>query len=512
VQRRAGAEVAVVGKKRTAKARSSARANVEARAAAVGDVHQAEEDPRVPWSGGTLTGAFGVTGLKRSGGRLLEEFHPKLRGHKADKVYREMADNNPLIGAALWLMEALVRQAKWRFEAPKDTGERGQWVADRFNEMKDDMATRWPEFISEAMTMMIFGWFAAELLLKIRRGPSSIPTLNSQYDDGLWAWRDFAPRAQESRDRWDFDAEGNVRGLFQRVETDTKERYIPIEKLMLFRVRSRKGSPEGYSPLRPAYRPWHFCTHEEEIEAVGMQRQLAGLPFVKIPLEAMADDPPPAYKKLRAMAEDLVKKVRADEMAGIVFPTDEDRKGKTGIAFGLLASSGKNVSEASPVIQRWRTDILIALLVPFLQLGSLPSGTRSLASEFTDILGLAVSAILESIADTITSTAVRIVGDLNGWEPEILPYLSFSDVEKQDMLRLAQMIGAASQAGVLTVDDQLETWFREEGGLPEASHTRAAGRGLGALAQLFGGRPAAASTPAPSSAPLAMTLEELQAR
>ncbi len=41
----------------------------------------------------------GVTGVKTQGGRLYEEFLKDLQGEKGQKIYREMADNHPIIGA-----------------------------------------------------------------------------------------------------------------------------------------------------------------------------------------------------------------------------------------------------------------------------------------------------------------------------------------------------------------------------------------------------------------------------
>lgn len=45
---------------------------------------------------------LGVTGLKYSEGTVQEEFLPQLAGNKATKVYREMMDNSPVVGAILF--------------------------------------------------------------------------------------------------------------------------------------------------------------------------------------------------------------------------------------------------------------------------------------------------------------------------------------------------------------------------------------------------------------------------
>jgi hypothetical protein len=59
--------------------------------------------------------------------------------------------------------------------------------------------------------------------------------------------------------------------------------FIPIEKMLLFRTTVQRNNPEGRSMLRTAYRPWRNKKRIEEIEGVGIERDLAGLPMARIP-------------------------------------------------------------------------------------------------------------------------------------------------------------------------------------------------------------------------------------
>ena len=45
-----------------------------------------------------------------------DEFLPELRGIRAIRKYREMADNDPVIGACLKAMDLMIRAAEWRVE------------------------------------------------------------------------------------------------------------------------------------------------------------------------------------------------------------------------------------------------------------------------------------------------------------------------------------------------------------------------------------------------------------
>jgi len=59
----------------------------------------------------------GKTGLNRWGGTVEEEWLPDLQGMKAIKKYKEMRDNDPIIGAILFAIKMLCRQADWHVES-----------------------------------------------------------------------------------------------------------------------------------------------------------------------------------------------------------------------------------------------------------------------------------------------------------------------------------------------------------------------------------------------------------
>ncbi len=51
---------------------------------------------------------IGSSGLRRSGGYINEEFLSNLQGVKGFKVYREMHDNDPVIGAMLYAIDKVI--------------------------------------------------------------------------------------------------------------------------------------------------------------------------------------------------------------------------------------------------------------------------------------------------------------------------------------------------------------------------------------------------------------------
>ena len=166
-----------------------------------------------------------------------------------------------------------------------------------------------------------YGWSYHEIVYKRRLGDNRDPSKRSKYNDGRIGWRKIPSRSQDSWAGWKFDEEddGNVIGMWQ--DTGNGKVLILIEKALLFRTTSARGNPEGRSFLRGAYRPWYFKKHIEEIEGIGIERDLAGLPVLITPENLDIWNPEDANaQKIRQQAESLVKNIRRDRNEGVVLP------------------------------------------------------------------------------------------------------------------------------------------------------------------------------------------------
>ena len=111
----------------------------------------------------------GATGLKQYNGRVDEEWLNDLKGSRGIKAYREMADNDPTVGAGLFAAKMLIRQAKWGVIPADESEEAGRW-AYFLEECMDDMDHTWHDFISEVLSMLQYGWAYHEIVYKIRSG------------------------------------------------------------------------------------------------------------------------------------------------------------------------------------------------------------------------------------------------------------------------------------------------------------------------------------------------------
>jgi len=402
----------------------------------------------------------GATGLKHNSGYLDEEWHPKLRGKAWIKKAREMSDNSPVIGAALWIIEAVTRQATWVHEKNESGHPLTSFGVEFSEQCFADTETPWKLTVSEILSALAFGWVALEPEFKLRRGDASDPLLHSKYDDGRIGWRDFAPRSQESLERWVFDDTGRTIGMVQRDPINGCLHSIAMDRLLLFRLRSRKNNPEGRPLLRTCYRPYYKGMFMEDIESVGVERNIAGLPDYQVPKEVIEAKTPAASTALD-QAKTLVKKARLDQYFGIVRPTETDREGKsTGYKFGLLSASGKSFADTGAIIQRYDTRMAQNLMTEFSMLGTQTMGSHAAHSDKTSMLGMAVNAILDMIDEIVNEQALPWLFELNNIPRDALPQRKHTDVEKREVAPVLAAVSQAVSSGAMDGDNSVNNFCR----------------------------------------------------
>jgi hypothetical protein len=226
---------------------------------------------------------------------------------------------------------------------------------------------------------------------------------------------------------------------------------VPIEKALLFRTTNRRGNPEGRSVLRSAYRPWYYKRNIETIEAIGIERDLAGIPVMDVPSEYMAPDAPPGHKALFEMAKAVVTTVKRDDQEGLVIPSDTDEKGKRLFDFRLITSGGSRQIDTGATITRYDQRIAMTMLADFLLLGHEKAGSFALSVDKTGLFSLALVAWLDAIAEVFTWHAAPRLLRLNGLEPRRKPVLRHGPIEEIDLDRLATYLQKISLAGFAAV-------------------------------------------------------------
>jgi hypothetical protein len=424
---------------------------------------------------------LGASGLRRTGGYVDEEFLPQLRGRKAVQIYREMMDNEPIVGSLLFAIDRLLRQVEWRVEASgesKDEKEAAQFV----EECMSDMSHTWDDLVSEILTSVTYGWSFHEIVYKQRVGPwEKDPKKRSRFTDGKVGWRKMPIRSQETLLRWVFDDTGGLKAMVQMAPPYYKMTVLPIEKCLLFRPNSIKGNPEGRSLLRNAYRPWFLKKRLEEIEAIGAERDLAGMPVGRVPAEYLNAPRGSDQAKMVDAFKKMVKSVRRDEQEGIVLPTAFDQDTKQPLFdFELLSSGGSRQFDTSGIIQRYEQRMLMTVLADFILIGHQDNGgSYALHTDKSGLFRTAINSLAQSVADVFNRHAIPRLFAMNGWKPEKLPTIVPNDVDPPDLTQLGAFMGQMAQAGVVWFPDaELEKFIRDAARLPQLSDEAEAGMEL----------------------------------
>ena len=425
--------------------------------------------------GATGSQGYGRTSVRR--GQVWEEFHPHLRGKNALRIFREMDDNSPVLGAAHLIMESYITQAPWKVNEAKDSGPEGELYRDKIESMFDDMHTTRIGWLSDVISMIWAGHSYFETTYKLRRGPAAPEWMRSKHNDGLYGLADIEIRAQETIDSWKWDTGGRVVGAYQMAPPMGRLAYLPLDgtsedgapvQCVNFRTRNARGNPEGRSLYRNAYLPYWRWKRIEDFEGIGIERDMAGVLVQRVPPHLLssgtaADNA--AVERLRKFGE----RARRNEYESLVVASSEDRDGKTGYDTGLMQSGGRRPIDQDTVIKRLESRMALALCAEGVLLGSADTGSWALADSKTHTLAMVTSSVMRSIEGTINAVIIPRIMDANCWPIEVAPAVSFGDLENEDMVKLGGALSGLISSGATSAGPELDRWVRDRIGIPHES-------------------------------------------
>jgi hypothetical protein len=365
-----------------------------------------------------------------------------MRGERGIRRLREMATNDPIIGAILSAMDLMIRATEVRVEGGSE--EANELVKYALYNMEDQT---FEMFISDVLSFLPYGFSLFEI---VAAPPSKHPK-------GWVTLKKLAPRAQWTIDRFETTRNGDIKGVYQTSTVHTG--FLPYGKLLHFRTASKQNDPAGMSVLRSAYSSWYFANRIKEIEAVAIERELNGLPLVRIPSEYLAPDATPAQKAFVDKISAIARDVKRNEMGFIVLPSDvyEHADGKLSdirlVDFELIASQGTRDIDTNTVIIRYQMDMARSALADFVLLGVNDRGSFALSKSKADLFLQALTGYVSAIASVLNRKLVPKLLMWNGIPLTDAPTLTFGRVAPVDLAELGTFIDRVSGVGVPLNDD-----------------------------------------------------------
>lgn len=415
-------------------------------------------------------GEYGFTGLKMTNGWIQEQSRRDLRWPESIKTFKAMA-MDATIASALSFYEMMIARVNWDIQPPEEATEVEKKRAQFLRECMDDMEHTWFDFIKEVSSMYTFGYDVHEKVYRRRYRANG-----SRFNDGFVGIKKLAPRSQDTISRWEFSEDNReLIGLIQcltqvqiegRIGGSIKpEQKIPRKKFLLFRTNVRKDNPEGTSPLIGCYIAWKFRTALEEHEAIGVSRDMRGMPILRIPARYMSADATDEEKAVYEYYKNIIRNLHKNEQTGIVLPNDYDPEAKQPLFdFELTGVNGQKTYDTNAIISRWDNKILTTLFADILKMGQDKVGSFSLAGAKTNILSMAIEHRLKEIQNVLNSDLIPQLFELNGWSTERLPKFVYEDLDNIDLDEFSKFIQRVGSVNMLEYDRDVANKIRKVGG------------------------------------------------
>lgn len=398
----------------------------------------------------------------------LGEFIKPLSGMQGLIELERMVDEDETVGAMLFLINAAMARVEFQHVSCQN----GQPVADnaKADKARDfadslmlDMEVDWYDHLEEALTMIWAGFAPCEITLRQR-----IPETGSRFSDGFYGVRSLDLRDQRSISQYCYDPQ--TREFLGLRQVAMGGDMIPSWKLCNYRTSSVLKRPYGRSLLMNAYRVYRLKKKIQDAEAIGIERDLAGLPTFRMPQsvldqasETEAGVATPAALTAQAKIQAAIRAVqdmRFNESGGLVLPSDpwsvsdeESDSNTPQYDFKITTTAGQRSIDARTAAQDHDRAIARLLALQFMQLGSRSSGSYGLSDDQSSMAIQALMAFALKVTRTYSKSVLPLVWSANGMDPQYLPKLQPKPLTKDQVQSIGAYLSGLAKVMPMIQDD-----------------------------------------------------------
>lgn len=410
---------------------------------------------------------FSVSG----GGVGFEHFSnaiPELSGRDLLRDMYLMAETDETVGAMFYCIASTMRQIKWDYvpqidgvDMPEDV-EAQKWSALATTMLKD-MSRPFDDHVEDSLSMLWAGFAPIEMVMKQRDGE------NSRYNDGYYGIKQLNLIDQTTV--WDWIYEDNepvaMKQMGFGVPAGSANGIVPLVKTLLYRTSTQYNNPRGRPLLKNAWRVWRLKRKIQDSEAIGIERELVGLPIFEMPMEDieaqfetdadgnLTDDAKRAAALVTA-ATRATQDLRLNRSGGVVHPSNiwgEDVDGAGGAEkkynFRILTTAGQRSIDSRTAARDYDHAIARVAMMQFLTLGQRSGGSYSLSDDQSSMAVAAIMALADKITAEWNARCVSLIWTVNMFPDKYRPRLKHSEVNKNGIVQLGQFLAGVGKAADL---------------------------------------------------------------
>lgn len=386
------------------------------------------------------------------------------------KTYDEMARSS-VIASTLAAVNTIASQVDFYIESYDETDthrNRAQFLEEA---LFKDMEYPFNQVVRDALTDVKYGFSVLEKVYRFRRKEDG-----SKFNDGRIGIKYLPLRDQRSIAQFKYDDSNRylTKVIQDRVgvkNAQSSQVEIDPNRVLIFRVNPTTNAPYGNAPLADAYRSWKILEKLKDIETTSTNRNLNGIPLLKVPSELMdADSDDPEEKAKIASMRGNMSRVSTGEQSYVILPSDkytQDDGGGNQYDFTVVTGSSSHLTALNQTINRYNSEVFQAMCADILIMDNgQGGGSTSLTANKQTMLYMFVQARLLEFIDVINNDLIPDLWRANLWDMTKCPKLKFKRVEKISVAELAKAIQQLAATNTFPITVENTNYISELFGFP----------------------------------------------
>lgn len=398
----------------------------------------------------------GVGGFVVTRGQLHSgEQKGELQGPRRWTNASDILANVSIVAASVRFYFQLTSRPLWKIEPANDTDE-AKRVAEFVESVMHGTRESWSRIVRRSTMYRFHGFGIHEWVAKRRT------------EDGRIGIDSLNQRPCHTITGWDVDSDFKVRGVIQTPPQFGSDIYLPRSKLVYLVDDTLTDSPEGSGWWRHLVDPNNRLKRYLQLEGIGFERDLSGIPVGKAPIGLLEDmvrrgEMTEARKTelLNGLTQFIsMRSKQSDtgivvESAPYVVTSDQGEQASNVLQWGIDLLTGEQTSmdKMGLAIDRIVWDMALIMGTQALLVGREGAGSLALSKSANQQLYSSVNATLGDMCEAYDRDLIGTICMLNGIRDELKPYCKTEDASFKDVELVTRSLADMAQAGAIMMPD-----------------------------------------------------------